>query len=201
MEIDQTYELVTLHPDKCPLKEHPKNPNRGDTEIIDESITVNGWYGALTVQRSTGYILAGNHSFRTARNKGAKEIPVLWRDVDDETALRILLSDNETAKRSAYDEAQLEELLAGLDTLEGTGFDQVSRLEKPDSGDGSKSNGKQEPGGSSIADAVENNRIREDAHTPQWAVIIMCASEKQQEETYRWFKQEWPDREIRLNAT
>lgn len=200
MKIEQEYELVTLHPDECPLKEHPDNPNIGDTEIIDESINANGWYGALTVQRSTGYILKGNHSFRTARNKGAFEIPVLWRDVDDETAKRILLADNETAKRSQYDEAKLEAVLAGLESLEGTGFDKVSRLETPE--DPAAANGDESNGAaSSVSDMIGDNEIPADKHEPQWAVIIMCASEKQQEETYRWFKEEWPDREIKLTAT
>src|SRR3954469_23661320 len=83
VEINQEYELVDIMFDKDPLKEHPDNPNRGDTEVIDESITVNGWHGAITAQKSTGYILAGNHRYRVAKQKGAKQIPVIWKDVDD----------------------------------------------------------------------------------------------------------------------
>jgi ParB-like chromosome segregation protein Spo0J len=198
MDINQEYELVDLMFDKDPLKEHPQNPNVGDTEIIDESINVNGWYGAVIAQRSTGYILKGNHSYRVAKNKGAKEIPVIWKDVDDETALKILLSDNETAKRSEYDEAKLEELLAGLETLEGTGFDKASRLEHDDNGASGDGDATTTP---SISDLVDEHEIPDDKHKEEFAVIIMCASAQQQEETYRWFKQEWPDREIKLTST
>ena len=194
--IPQEYELVNLMFDNDPLKEHPQNPNLGDTEIIDESISTNGWYGAITAQRSTGYILAGNHRYRVAKSAGAKVIPVIWEDCDDETALKILLADNETSRRAAYDEAKLEEVLAGLETLEGTGFDKVSRLETDDaSSNGSEPREPGETDGLSMAD-VPDDKVEQ-----QWAVIIMCASEQQQEETYRWFRQEWPDREIKLTAT
>jgi hypothetical protein len=196
--IDQEYELVDLMFDRCPLKEHPENPNKGDTEIIDESITVNGWYGAVLAQKSTGYILKGNHSFRTARQKGATKLPVIWEDCDDETALRILLSDNETARRAEYDEAKLEELLSSLPTLEGTGFEFASRLERD--GDGGNGDGVR-PKIKSVSDLVDEHEIPDDKIEEQYAVIILCASAQQQEETYRWFKQEWPDREIRLTST
>ena len=43
------------------LKRHPDNPRRGDVKAIALSINKNGFYGAVIVQRSTRYILAGNH--------------------------------------------------------------------------------------------------------------------------------------------
>ncbi len=42
---------------------HPKNPRKGNVDLIIESIEENGFYGALIVQKSTGYILTGNHRF------------------------------------------------------------------------------------------------------------------------------------------
>ncbi|WP_139806694.1 hypothetical protein [Deinococcus hopiensis] len=45
------------------LKPHPRNPNVGNVDVIAESIKVNGFYGALVVQKSTGYILKGNHTW------------------------------------------------------------------------------------------------------------------------------------------
>jgi ParB-like chromosome segregation protein Spo0J len=55
--INQEYELVPTGR----LRPHPRNVNRGDLAVIAESIAQNGFYGAVVAQRSTGYILAGNH--------------------------------------------------------------------------------------------------------------------------------------------
>jgi len=120
--INQDYELVAVDA----LKPHPRNPRKGDTAAIAESIQANGFYGAVVVQRSTGYILAGNHRLKAAIEKGATEVPVIWVDADDEQALRILLADNRTNDLAGYDEAALAEILKGLDSLEGTGYDQAA---------------------------------------------------------------------------
>lgn len=121
--INQSVELVSL--DK--LRPHPKNPRQGDVGAIHESIEHNGFYGVVVAQRSTGYILAGNHRYLAARHAGAKEIPVAWVDVDDDAALRILLADNRTNDLASYDDHALAELLQGLmtetGTLDGTGYD------------------------------------------------------------------------------
>ena len=109
------------------LKPHPRNPRQGDVGAIHESITENGFYGALVVQKSTGYILAGNHRWKAAKEAGLKRLPVLYVDVDDDRALRILLADNRTNDLAAYDEpalaAMLKGILAETDTLAGTGYD------------------------------------------------------------------------------
>lgn len=53
-------------------------------------------------------------------------MPVIWVDVDDETAVRVLLADNRTNDVASYDNAVLAEILAELAAgpgLEGTGYD------------------------------------------------------------------------------
>lgn len=105
------------------LKPHPKNPRKGNVKAIADSIEANGFYGAVVVQRSTNYILAGNHRYKAAKQRGAKEIPVLFVDVDDDQALRILLADNRSADHGWYEMDKLAELLKGFDSLEGTGYD------------------------------------------------------------------------------
>ena len=56
-----------------------------------------------------------------------RKVPVHWVDVDDETALRILIADNRASDRAANDEAFLTELLMqiaqGDEGLLGTGYD------------------------------------------------------------------------------
>lgn len=119
----QTYRTVPIDT----LTPHPANPRQGDVGAIHESITTNGFYGALIVQKATGYVLAGNHRLQAARHAGATEVPILEIDVDDDTATRILLADNRTNDLAAYDDGILANLLVELlDTplvLAGTAFD------------------------------------------------------------------------------
>lgn len=108
------------------VKPHPRNPRQGDVGAIYQSIEANGFYGAIVAQRSTGYILAGNHRYKAAVEAGAKSVPVIWVDVDDETAVRVLLADNRTNDVASYDNAVLAEILTELANgpgLEGTGYD------------------------------------------------------------------------------
>lgn len=108
------------------VRPHPRNPRQGDVGAISVSINENGFYGAIIAQRSTGYILAGNHRYQAAIAAGADRIPVQWVDVDDAHALRILLADNRTNDVASYDDAALAELLTELAEdggLTGTGYD------------------------------------------------------------------------------
>jgi hypothetical protein len=106
---------------------HERNPNQGDWGAIQESIEANGFFGAVVAQKSTRKILAGNHRWKVASNLGYDAIPVVWVDVDDDAAIRILLSDNRTSRLGDDDTAKLAELLSELAMtdrgLSGTGFD------------------------------------------------------------------------------
>ena len=120
--LPQQFEMV----DVSLLKRHPRNPNQGDYGAIAESIEANGFFGALVVQRSTGRVLVGNHRLQVAQDQGIAKLPVLYVDVDDERALRILLADNRTA-RLGHDALDLlgdllVELAMSEDGLTGTGY-------------------------------------------------------------------------------
>lgn len=119
---EQAYELV----DVADLAPHPDNPRQGDVEAIAESVDQNGFYGALVAQRSTGHVLAGNHRLLAAQRRGIGRVPVVWVDVDDDRAKRILLADNRTNDLAGYDEQSLAELLQDLSVTEaglaGTGY-------------------------------------------------------------------------------
>jgi hypothetical protein len=120
--LHQDYEIATL--DK--LTPHPENPRRGDVSAIADSINAHGFYGAVVAQRSTGHVLAGNHRLLAARKEGLTELPVVWVDVDDEMARRILVADNRTSDLGSYDDALLIEILSELSltetSLDGTGY-------------------------------------------------------------------------------
>lgn len=126
--------MVRFHPGLSDLMEsitavqqHPDNPNNGDIEAIAESMEVNGVFTPVIAQRSTGYILAGNHRYAALLSLGQHRIPVVWVDVDDTEALRILFADNRTAQMAVMDNAALAELLEQLNAeseigLLGTGY-------------------------------------------------------------------------------
>lgn len=156
------------------LQPHPRNPRRGDLDAIRRSINANGFYGAIVAQRSTGFIFAGNHRFQAALAEGARRVPVLWLDVDDEKALRILLADNRTSDLARNDDEQLSallrEILEDSGSLAGTGY-QPAGLEKL-----LASLGDVEP--IPAEDQTEELSV-------QFQVIVTCQSEEEQTELLR----------------
>lgn len=102
------------------LKHHPKNPNKGDVEEIKKLIEHNGFYGVLIVQESTGYILIGNHRFIAGCELGIEEFPVVYLDVDEDAAMRIMLSDNRSRDIASYDEKILAHDLLSLSVKQGS---------------------------------------------------------------------------------
>lgn len=121
--IEQEY--VPRHP-VAELELHPRNPRRGSVGAIEALIEANGFHGALLVQRSTGFVLVGNHRLQAARDAGLSELPVFLVDADDDEALRILLGDNRAGDLGTYDDEILAPLLAELlatdRSLAGTGY-------------------------------------------------------------------------------
>lgn len=120
----EAVETATLVP-------HPQNPRQGDVGAIVESIKENGWYGTIVAQQGTNFILAGNHRWQAAKLLGMERVPVTYIDVDDETALRILLADNRTSDLASHDDNILTDLLKELSLntekgLAGTGWDDES---------------------------------------------------------------------------
>lgn len=119
--------METKTVDLLDVQPHPQNVRQGDIGAIVESLKVHGQYRPIVVQRSTGFILAGNHTWKAARTVGLKTLDVTYVDVDDDEALRILLIDNRSNDLATYDDPSLVELLKQLMETErgltGTGFD------------------------------------------------------------------------------
>jgi PII-like signaling protein len=163
------------------LNTHPDNPRRGDVGIIVDSLKVNGFYGAIVVQQSTGFILAGNHRFLAAIQENATEIPVIYVDVDDDEAKRIVLVDNKTSDAAEYDNALLAAMLTEMmqteSRLSGTGYSDADAqfifdaIDPPpatnDPGDGAKNPG---PGAESI-DIIKIRVPRSQLHTVKTKVM------------------------------
>jgi hypothetical protein len=96
------------------LLEFPGNPRVGDGDAVAESIDANGFYGAVLVQESTRRILAGHTRRRELLDAGATRGPVIWCEVDDATAKRILAGDNRTAELASWDTDALLALLTEM---------------------------------------------------------------------------------------
>lgn len=111
------------------LKPHPRNVRQGDIGAIATSLQTFGQYKPIIYQTSTKHIIAGNHTWKAAKQLGWKEIEAKPFDCDDDTALRILIADNRATDLATYDDTALLELLKELATtdnkLEGTLFDET----------------------------------------------------------------------------
>jgi ParB-like nuclease domain len=106
------------------LKPYPGNARRGDLDVIQASLRLHGQYRAIVVQKSTRYILAGNHTWMSAKAEGWKKIAATFVDVDDIEARRINLIDNRAADLGDYDLGALADQLSSLPDLDGTGYGQ-----------------------------------------------------------------------------
>lgn len=104
------------------IKPWHRNSRNGDVGAISESLKANGQYKPILVQRSTHKIVAGNHTWRAARALKWDKIAVLFLDVTDEEAERIVLVDNRMSDLATYDYDVLRAQLEDLPDLAGTGY-------------------------------------------------------------------------------
>jgi hypothetical protein len=106
------------------LKPYPNNPRKGNVDLIVESLEAYGQYKPIIVNKRTGEILAGNHTYEAAAQLGWKEIAVSYVDVDAATAAKIVAIDNRTSDQGTYDTEMLLKLLDELPDLNATGYGQ-----------------------------------------------------------------------------
>lgn len=106
------------------LKTYPNNPRKGNVEMIATSLAAYGQYKPITVNKRTNTILAGNHTFAAAQSLGWKQIDVVFVDVDEETAAKIVAIDNRSSDLGEYDNNALLDLLSSIPELDGTGYEQ-----------------------------------------------------------------------------
>lgn len=126
--------LPTTEVDITTLIPHPRNPNeREDVSDIMDALSEYGLYRPIIVQKSSNYILAQNHVWLAARRLGWDKIEALFLDVDDTTALRILVNDNKTQEGARINDRLVAEILSSIpDPHIGTGFspEEVADLSK-----------------------------------------------------------------------
>lgn len=110
------------------VRQHPRNPRRGDITRIKASLAANGQYRPIVVNRRDMTILAGNHTHQAAVELGWTTIAAVFVDVPEDEAVRILLADNRTAELATYDNSRLLDALDTVGDLTGTGFDESDLL-------------------------------------------------------------------------
>lgn len=128
--MSQTFRYHTaLEPLMVPIEsvqQYPDNPNGNDLDEVMQIIQVNGFTTPVLVQTSTGYIVDGNHRYQAVLALGATRIPVIWLDIDDEEAARMVVEHNRLARLGKDDDAILAGLLDSLAETErglaGTGY-------------------------------------------------------------------------------
>jgi hypothetical protein len=106
------------------LKIYRNNPRKGNISLIAESLKTYGQYKPITVNKRTGEILAGNHTYQAAQTLGWATINAVYVDVDDETAAKIVAIDNRSSDLGTYDDEALLALLSEIEDLAHTGYTQ-----------------------------------------------------------------------------
>lgn len=182
------------------VKPHPDNPRRGKIELIVSSLLTFGQQRAILVQESTGYIVAGNHTYIASSYPGLEwtHIAAVVEDMSDEKAGAYLLADNHTADVGTYDDKELTRLLqrhADEGTLELTTYT-ADELDTLLSKQGGKQTEEEQFLGGYAADDPgwkEGGGGREGQQGPMKEVTLMMPQE-QHEEFARWLtmlRREW----------
>jgi hypothetical protein len=108
------------------VESHPRNPRRGNLDVIAGSLSSFGQRKPIVVQESTRWIVTGNHTRRAALEKlGWTHIAADVAPMSDDDALDYLLADNRSSDLGDYDDAGLIEILEqrqDVGALTRTGF-------------------------------------------------------------------------------
>lgn len=103
--------------DLARLKPDPRNARKHSARNIQEimrSLRQNEQYRPFVVQKSTGYIIVGNGMYEAMKLLGVKKAWVEYRDITNEQAEKLALSDNRTAELAEWDPSALKDLFQEL---------------------------------------------------------------------------------------
>lgn len=169
--------LIPLAVEIGSISGYPGNPRIGKIADIRASIRDHGQYKPVLVQRSTGYIIAGNQTWQAMVEEGEPVIAAAFTDVTDVQARKIVAFDNRVSDLAEYEDLALASLLQEIqrdeDGLEGSGYtddDLDALLEKlaadADPGDQMPDPGDEDPEHGSAT----------------YGVIVTCGNEDEQAE-------------------
>lgn len=118
-------ELAALVVPISSIQPHPANYRLGDVEGIATSLERFGQVRPILVQTSTGYIVAGNHTWKAAVQLGWESIAAVVRDMPDTEARAYMVADNRHSDVARNDDVALAAILNELyaqGELGGTGW-------------------------------------------------------------------------------
>lgn len=83
-----------------------RNPRINDEAVapVADSIRRFGFRQPLVANRASGIIEAGNTRYKAALRLGLLEVPVIWVDDDELTAMSYAIADNRSHEFSEWDE-------------------------------------------------------------------------------------------------
>lgn len=93
---------------------HPRNVRKGNVDVLMKALVRFGQMYPIVVQKSSGDIVKGNHTWKAANRLGWKRIAALVIDIDDDTAYQYLLADNRASDLAEYDKEALTKSLQEL---------------------------------------------------------------------------------------
>lgn len=166
------------------LKPNPKNPNthpENQIEILAKVIEQQGWRQPIKVSKRSGYIVSGHGRYQAALFLGVSSAPVDFQDYEtEEQELADLLADNRIAELAEIDNKMLSELFSELSetdidiSISGYTDSEIQGIfNSLDIDDTDVPN-----------EDDEEVLTAEFNYKEQYAVIVMCADEAEQEETY-----------------
>lgn len=116
-------EMVWLGVDQ--LRRYPDNPRVGNKKKLAEAIKQSGYAKVLVVQKSTMYVLDGNHTHQCAGELGYTKLPCVLVDVDDATAAKMVLAFNRLNDLGYYDEERTLKVMQIAGDHIGTGYTEM----------------------------------------------------------------------------
>lgn len=193
---------ASLLPQLLPIdsvEAHPRNPRKGNLDVIARSLSDFGQTKAVVVQASTRWICAGNHTRRAALEKlGWTHIAGVVGDLSEEDALAYLLVDNRSSDLGEYDTSGLIELLgeqaeAGRIAMTGYSADDLDDLIASNDAIAETARQEFEGGYSETEDEIAARQAVRLAGQPMREIVLMFEQERFDNVT-RWLgmlRREW----------
>lgn len=121
--------LATVEIPTRDLEPHPQNAKKHDMDTLRRSVRRFGQYRTIVVQaprngRKKHRVLAGHGTWFALVAEGFDSVACNVHDIDDDTALRIVLMDNRAPELGGWDDEALVAMLGSLPDLDDTGYSQ-----------------------------------------------------------------------------
>ncbi len=162
---------------------NPRNPNHHpdrQLELLAKIIRTQGWRNPIVISKRSGFVTKGHGRLAAAKLLGLTHVPVDFQEYDNEASeWADMVADNRIAELAEADDDALRDIINDLNgkiDLDLTGFadTDLEQLLHP-------AEEEQPPGTGDEPDLGDTTDINAEN---QYGVIVMCASESEQEQTY-----------------